>query len=69
MRAVVAQLNKLFAEIQNILLKLFKILHIAHGSMQRNFQESENVNVSIPTFTRGRDCCFPSEILYCLFFQ
>lgn len=63
MRAVVAQLNKQFAEIQNILLKLFKILHIAHGSMQRNFQKSENVTFSFQLLQEVEIVVFQVKLL------
>lgn len=45
MRAVVAQLNKLFAEPQNILLKLQNIAHCT-WVYAKKFQKSENVTFS-----------------------
>lgn len=64
MRAVVAQLNRLFAEKQNILLNIFKILHIAHGSMQRNFKKSENVTFLFQLLQEVEIVVF--QVKYCI---
>lgn len=64
MRAVVAQLNKLFAEIQNILLKLFKILHIAREFLQRNCQKNENVTFLFQLLQEVEIVVF--QVKYCI---